>query len=193
MLEVFPQVTVWRNHFQPWLDAVALVGQDGKVPLFGPGYQGPGPEDRLKAVDSIEKGSCRPGKATLLLYYCGNLTGAKDLLKDSPLNTEDHPLIEYMTPRSSSMQAADKVTWFAGPHFVSFMQTMQTGSPPETDPALSGLARRERQAARAGFHLARSCLLASAFHKKVPGANESWLKLAEQDRQSFLRYWTAIP
>jgi len=193
MLEVFPQVTVWRNHFQPWQDAVALVGQNDKVPLFGPGYQGPGPEDRLKAMDSIEKGSCRPGKATLLLYYCGNLGGAKDLFKDSPLNTEDLPLIEYMTPRSSSMQAADKVTWFAGPHFVGFMETMQTDSPPETDPALSGLARRERQAARAGYYLARSYLLASAFHKKVPGANESWLKLAEQDRQSFLRYWTAGP
>ena len=189
MLQVFPQVTVWRDHFKPWQDVVALVGQDDKVPLFGPGYQGPDHETRVKALDFIEKGRLRPDSTTLLLYYCGNLTGAKDSFKDSPLNTEDHPLIEYMAPRSSSMQAADKVAWFAGPHFVSFMKEMQTCTPPEEDPALAGLALRERLAAKAGNYLARSYLLYNAFQRKVPGANESWLKLAEQDRQAFLKYW----
>ena len=87
------------------------------------------------------------------------------------------------------MQAADKVVWFAGPHFISFMQEMQTNTSPETDPALSGLALRERRAARAGLYLARSYLLASAFSRKVPGVNESWLTLAEEDRQTFLKYW----
>jgi len=189
MVQAFPQVTVWRGHFQTWKDAVALVGQNDEAPLFGPGYKGCGPEDRLKAMDSIGKGLLRPDNTTLLLYYCGNLTGAKELFKNSPLNTEDHPLIEYMAPRSSSMEAADKVAWFAGPHFLSFVEAMQSYTPLETDPALSGLALRERQAARAGFYLARSYLLASAFRKKIPGANESWLQLAKQDRQTFLKYW----
>jgi hypothetical protein len=124
-----------------------------------------------------------------LLYYCGNLTGAKSLFSDSPLNTDDRPVIEYLTPRSASLQAADKVVWFAGPQFVGLIEKLQTLTPPETDPALAGLPLRERQAARAGFFLARSSLITSAYQKKVPGANESWLRQAEQDHHKAMEFW----
>lgn len=189
MSEAFPQVTVWRNHFRPWQDAVALVGQNDVAPLFAADYKGPGPQQRRLAMEAITQGTVRPDPDTLLLYYCGNLSGAKELFKDSPLNTEDRPLIEYLTPRSSRMQAADKAAWFAGPHFVSFISAMQSSTPPEADPALSHLGWREQKAAKAGFYLARSRLLVTAFRKKVPGANEAWLQVAEQDRQAFLKYW----
>jgi len=189
ILEAFPQVTVWRNHFRPWQDSIALVGQNDTASLFGHGNPKFDQQKRMMAMDAIEKGSMRPDNKTLLLYYCGNLGGAEDLFKDSPLNTEDRPLIEYLTPRSSRMQAADKATWFAGPHFVSFMNAMQSSTPPEVDPALSGLEWRERQAAKAGFYLARSRLLVSAFRNKVQGASEAWLQVAEQDRQAFMKYW----
>ena len=192
MTEVFPQVTLWRNNFMVWQDVVALVGQNERGPLFGPGYSGPGREGRLRASSTVDRGfRFRPDEATLLLFYCGNLRGASGLFENRPLNTENHPLIEYMTPRSSSMQAADKVVWFSGPQFASFVKNMQANIPPETDPALSGLAPLERRAVRAGYHLARSYLLFSAFNNKVPGADESWLRLAEQDRRSYLGHWLA--
>lgn len=189
MVEAFPQVTLWRDHFQPWQDAIALVGQNECKPLFGPGYSGPGQQGRLAALTEAKDAKLRPDSNTLLLYYCGNLSGAKSLFNDSPLNTDDHPVIEYLTPRSASQQAADKVVWFAGPQFVGFMEKLQSLTPPETDPALAGLAPRERQAARAGLFLARSYLLTSAYQRKIPGANESWLREAEQDYQRALRYW----
>jgi len=192
MGEVFPQVTLWRNNFMVWQDVVALVGQNERAPLFGPGYAGPGREGRLRAASAVDKGyRFRADDATLLLFYCGNLSGASGLFEDSPLNTENHPLIEYMAPRSSSRQAAGEAIWFSGPHFSGFVKEMQANIPPERDPALSGMAPRERRAARAGYHLARSYLLASAFHKKVPGADESWLKLAERDWRSYLDCWLA--
>jgi len=40
MLEVFPQVTAWRNQFSTWQDAIALVGQTGDRPLFAVGHDG---------------------------------------------------------------------------------------------------------------------------------------------------------
>ena len=139
MLEVFPQVTVWCNHFQPWQDAVALVGQNQVAPLFKPGYAGPGPEKRQVGSANIKSNTFRPDSNTLLLFYCGNLGGASSFFKDSPLNTEDHPLIEYGSPLSASEEAADRITWFAGPQFVGFMDELQSHTPPESDPALSDL------------------------------------------------------
>jgi len=193
MLAVFPQVTVWRNHFRPWQDSIALVGQNDSQPLCGPGYVGPGPERREAAMREAKGNNLRPDKTTLLLFYCGNLSGAKSLFKDSPLNTEDHPVIEYLTPRSVGQQAADKVAWFAGPQFVGFMEKMQSLTPPEADPALAGLALNERQTAKAGLFLARSYLLASAYQKKIPGANEAWLQQAQKDYQQSLTYWRDAP
>jgi len=64
-----------------------------------------------------------------------------------------------------------------------------TLNPPEADPAVGGLAAPGRQAARAGFFLARSYLVNSAYQRKVPGANEAWLQQAEQDRQKAMGYW----
>ena len=115
--------------------------------------------------------------------------GASSLFKDSPLNTEDHPLIEYGSPLSASEEAADRITWFAGPQFVGFMDELQSHTPPESDPALSDLALRERQTARAGLLLARAILLTSAYNIKVPGAVASWLQLADQSYQKSLAYW----
>lgn len=189
MTEAFPQVTVWRNHFRPWVDSIALVGQNESRPLCVPGYSGAGADKRQAALRGIKDSKLRPDGNSLLLFYCGNLTGAQSLFRDSPLNTEDHPVIEYLTPRSASLQAADKVVWFAGPQFVGFMEKMQSLTLPEADPALAGLPVTERKAARAGLFLARSYLLASAYQRKVPGANEAWLRQAEQDYRQAMAYW----
>ena len=189
MVEAFPQVTVWRNHFRPWQDSIALVGQNDSRPLCVPGYSGVGADKRQAVMRGIKDNKLRPDGNSLMLFYCGNLSGAKSLFHDSPLNTEDHPVIEYLTPRSASLQAADKVVWFAGPQFVGFMEKMQSLTPPETDPALAGLPVTERKAAKAGLFLARSYLLGSAYQRKVPGANESWLRQAELDYRQAMACW----
>ncbi len=105
MLEVFPQVTVWRNDFQTWETAVALVGQQDKAPLIPSDYTGFTPEKRMGSMEKISRRRFTSDETTLLLYYCGNLSGASSMFRDIPLNTDNHPLIEYMTPRSSHAQA----------------------------------------------------------------------------------------
>jgi spermidine synthase len=189
MLEVFPQITVWRNQFHIWKDAIALVAQNEKAPLLVPGYREFSLEKRQAALQAITEGRTRPNKTNLLLYYCGNLSGAGVLFKNTDINTDNRPLIEYMTPHSSSLQAADKVVWFTGPKFVGFIERLFMMTPPENDPSLAHLSRGEKRAARAGYYLARSYLFRSAFERRVPGANRSWLAIAEQARNDFFKYW----
>ena len=188
-MDVFPQVTVWRNLFLPHMDAIAIVCQNNQEPLLSPSAIGLGPENRQLASTIERQGKLRPDPNTLLLYYCGNLSGAADILKDTPLNTEDRPLIEYMTPLSFSLQAANKTVWFAGPQFAKFTGKILSQAPPENDPALSRLSIADRRAAGAGYFLARSYLLKNAYAMKVSGANEAWLKVAADDYQKYLDLW----
>lgn len=190
MLDVFPQVTVWRNDFNTWETAIALVAQNDTSPLFPTGYAGFSPQLRTAALAGIDVRRFRSDETTLLLCYCGNLSGARAMFADIPRNTDDHPLIEYMTPRSSHAQAGGNAVWFAGPHFVGFMEELLMLTPPERDAALANLKEEERQAARAGYHLARAHLFRGAFEKGIPGADRSWLGIAEESMKEFIKCWT---
>jgi spermidine synthase len=185
MAEVFPQVTAWRNQFPIWQDSIALVGQTDERPLFAEGHEGFQLDQRREIWERQGHG-IHP--TNLLLYYCGNLSRAGSLFARYPLNTDDRPQIEYLTPVSASLQAADKATWLAGPKFVALLEKIQDSAPPEEDPALAGLPPEQRHAARAGYHLGRA-LLCEDYYKKTHEREPVWMQEAIKSQQEVLRIW----
>jgi len=160
MLEVFGQVSLWRNGFQPGQDTVALIGHNQ------PGHNQPGPIPPTE-VDNPELMRAAVAGATVrdlgrlalpfneqtsLLFYCGNVTANAGLFADYPVNTDDYPAIEYLAPRSFRGHDAQQWPWFAGPAFAELVNTMQAACPPESDPLLATRDERDRLLVQAGQH-----------------------------------------
>jgi spermidine synthase len=143
MLEVFPLVTLWRGDFLPLRPIVLLVGHDDATPAV--------PPRRLRTDD-----------IPFMAYYAGNLTVARPLFADYPLNTDDRPLIEYRSPITHRRQRAQAASWFVGATLIDFMETLLRLVPPEDDPYVQALAGREFAFVRAGLSRHRAEVLQKA-------------------------------
>lgn len=161
MLEVFDQVTLWRNNFQPGSAVVAIVGHKDRTPL--PASDIESSESKAFAVEGrthrdLMRLALPFDPKTVMFFYCGNLTPAKDILfKDYPVNTDDRPLIEYMAPRSFRNKGGVSIPWFIGPPFAEMVDKIQNICPADDDPLLVNrtAANRRLPAAGAAFHWAR--------------------------------------
>jgi spermidine synthase len=140
MLEVFPQVTLWRGDFLANRPIVALVGNRETGP-FVPHV--------LPQADSVP----------FMAHYVGNLTAARHLFEVYVLNTDDRPVIEYRAPITHRRQQANAASWFVGNDLMTFMQTLLETVPPEQDAYLQKIPQREWDMVRAGFSLHRAGVL----------------------------------
>jgi spermidine synthase len=189
MTEAFPQVTLWRSHFVARQDTVAFVARAEVLPL---------PESRLEhpsravlgmSLSDIAQLSPRFSDSEMLLTYCCNLSEVSEIFKDDPINRDDHPLIEYLTPKSSSMQASDQLVWFAGPKFVGFLGEAMTLCPPEEDPYLANRTGAQRALVRAGHSLAMTYLLLDVAEKDLSGKRDIWIFEAAKSLREFQKHW----
>ena len=146
MLEVFPLVTLWRGDFLAKRSIVMLVGHADDTP-FAP--------HKLFRVDDIP----------FTAQYAGNLTAARHLLNDYPLNTDDRPLVEYRAPITHRRQRAKVASWFVGDELIDFMDALLQAVPPERDAYLQKLPEREFMFVRAGLILHRAGVLKEAGHR----------------------------
>jgi spermidine synthase len=160
MLEVFDQVTLWRNNFQPGEEVVALAGHADKTPL--PACNIDNRANKRLAVQGRTRADLTQlalpfDPQTILFFYCGNVTEASDLFDDYPVNTDDRPLIEYMAPRTYRNLKDTATPWFVGPRIARLVEAIQRACPPETDPFLVNRspANRKLPAAGIAFHRAR--------------------------------------
>jgi len=160
MLEVFDQVSLWRNSFQPGEEVVALVGHPDGSPL--PASSIDSLADKLSVVKGkdyhdLQRLSLPFNSQTVMFFYCGNLSMAKELFAQYPVNTDDKPLIEYMAPRTYRSGEEGKLPWFVGPRLASLVEDVQRICPPESDPLLVNRSASNRRLPLAGtaFHRAR--------------------------------------
>jgi spermidine synthase len=149
MLEVFPQVTAWRGDLKVNSPALVLIGQTGSVPLD--------PEIVSRRIgetaDPALLADIGPGAARLLWCYCGNLSAARSLVENAPLNTDDHPLIEYLAPVTHRRVGARQARFLTGEEMVALQRDLLNAAPPEDDPYLSRFPAGQRGFVRAGFFL----------------------------------------
>lgn len=161
MLDVFPQVTLWRGTMAPAWETVALLGYRDATALDpgalrrrlqGLGELGMG--ERLAENSNAETSRLqRTGIPDLLLHYCGNLTAATRLFDEYPVNTDDRPVIEYEAPITHREGRAGSTPWFVGQPLAALLTELLKESPPETDPYLERLSAEDRRSVRAGLAL----------------------------------------
>jgi spermidine synthase len=183
MLEAFGEVTMWRNNFQPGLEKVALIGRVKSAPLPVPA---PGKRDAmLAAVDGLAWQATSPdmfrvSAESMAFLYAGNLTESAQLFSGFPVNTDDHPVIEYQTPITFRKVAeSDKVIWCVGPRLTAWIDRLLATSPPEQDPVWAGHPDATRHLVRAG----------AAFHRTMVGKALGYFEKADAEWEVFLHEW----
>jgi spermidine synthase len=153
MIDVFPQVSLWRHSFQPGEEVIGLVGHQDKSPL--PPSDFDSQADKLAAVRGkshrqLDSLSLPFNPGTILFFYAGNLSEARELFTDTPVNTDDRPLIEYMAPRSYRADMGTDIPWFVGPRIARLVEAVQAACPPAEDPLLVQRSQEDRRLPLAG-------------------------------------------
>ena len=117
---------------------------------------------------------------TILLFYGGNLTAARSLFEDYPINTDNRPVIEYQAPRTYRRKMRAESPWFVGPPFADFVAKVQALCPPDRDPLLTrrSVANRRLPLAGHAFHRARIAELKG----DANATRQAW--------EAFLKEWT---
>ncbi len=144
---VFPQVLLWRGDFYPARSIVALVGQREAEPL-DPRVASRHGRYALNTAGFDDADFT----ALILRHYVGNLTASR-LFDDYPINTDHHPWIEHLAPRTHRRVRAGEATFLVGTARETLYHRLQNEVPPERDPYLTELTATQRDYVRAGFEL----------------------------------------
>lgn len=182
MLDVFPQVSLWRGNFQPGAEIAALVGHADLTPV--PACDLDVANDKRLAVQGATHRDMQDlllpiNAQTVLLFYGGNLTRAADLFESYPLNTDDRPVIEFGTPRSLHRPRSEGPPQFLEARFADLVDKLQQRTPPDEDPLLVLRSASSRKLPLAG----------SAFHRgwiaRSRGNDQTWA----DEWQRFREHW----
>ena len=162
MLEVFPQVTLWRGDFFTTTPIVALVGQNGQGSLD--------PEQVLENVERLGRGRTIPDPRMLeglpFYFYAGNLTTQRDLFGNHEINTDNRPLIEYLTPVTQREEKIGGEVWFTSDLLVDFFNQLASQLPPSEDPYLRKLSSEHLEYVTAGSSYYRAAAYRRAGKKR---------------------------
>jgi spermidine synthase len=112
MLEVFPQVTVWRGDFSALKPIIGLLGHQTIAPLS-------------KNAWLFKQDNANKERIPLLAHYVGNLQPIRDIFSDAMINTDDLPIIEFMAPITQRQIKSGKRNWMAGDELIAFMRQLQ--------------------------------------------------------------------
>ncbi|PXA04566.1 hypothetical protein DDZ13_05160 [Coraliomargarita sinensis] len=175
MLEAFEYVSIWRNHFQPGNEVVALIGHIDEKPI--PSSNIDTSQEQLRAVQGaraidLPRVVLPVNEQTIPLFYAGNLSNSRDRFEMYPLNTDDRPIIEFNAPRSLRQPQEAGRPHFVGKKFAAFIDHILADTPPASDPLLSDRKASIRELPLAG----------AAFHR-------AWIAFADQDIEALEHHW----
>lgn len=200
MMQAFPQVTLWRGNFVPNKPIIALIAQDDIVALSGDelvrnvqALDGDGGQksvelliDALVSVKGYPALTLDPESRDFLLqilptlketvpftFYAGNITQNADLFQEFPINTDDKPIIEFLSPKTRGNQSEAQNTWLTSFTLDEFFQRLFAELPPEQDPYLQELSPEQLGYVQAGMSYYRSLML--SFEAQFL-ENEEWMR-----------------
>jgi spermidine synthase len=149
-LDVFPQVSLWRDDFYSDLPVVGLIGQLTARPLDLTRIR-----ERVLRLPEWSKDPLFSTPRGLFMLYAGNLRAVADFFGAAPLNTDDRPLIEFLAPRMTRVAATfNNGDWFTGETLAEFYDTMDMRLARAHDPLFPG-SKDITDARRAGTALYR--------------------------------------
>lgn len=135
MLEVFPQVTVWRGDFSALRPVIGLLGHQH-------------PQMLLNEQSKMARNLCED-QQPVMMHYIGNANQLRKQLQGLALNTDDFPLIEFRSPVTQWQSKSGAASWLAGNALIQFMQQFNLSG----DPYIAQLDKQTRHLALAGLHL----------------------------------------
>jgi spermidine synthase len=186
MLAVFPQVSLWRGNFQPGSEMAALVGHSDLTPL--PACELDAEPSKREAVEGASHMDLfqlmlPTNEQTILFFYAGNLSGAKNHFDQYAINTDDRPVMEFGTPLSLHRRADEAKPQFLEKRFGDLVDMLLQRTPTEKDPLLVLRTEESRKLPYAG----------AAYHRAsiamVRGDETSLLT----NWQTFLEQWSSAP
>jgi spermidine synthase len=139
MLQIFPQVTVWRGDFSTLKPIIGLMGHKTSQPL-----------STMAKIAHLPQ-----EQPPLLSYYVGNLEALRSHYSQFQLNTDDNPVIEFNAPISQRQVKAQQNQWLAGDNLMVFFQNVMA----QEDHFLATQGDQLKQMPKAGLHLHFSQLL----------------------------------
>jgi spermidine synthase len=146
-LDVFPEVSLWRDDFYSELPVVGLVGQLTPRPVDLAQIR-----QRVLRLPDWSKDPLFSTPRGLLMLYTGNLRSVADLFVSAPLNTDDRPLIEFLAPRLTRVNIRANTDWFTGETLASFYDVLEKRLAGTSDPLLPA-SKEITDARRAGTAL----------------------------------------
>jgi spermidine synthase len=150
-LSVFPQTSLWRADFYPNRPVVGLIGQLGprQVDLERVGQ-------RLGRLPDWSRDPLLAAPRGVEMLYAGDLAAAADLFQRAPLNTDDRPLLEFMAPRLTRINAAGDKDWFTADALAAFYDELDRRVTSSSDPIFAATAEAQaaRRAGTALYHYA---------------------------------------
>jgi spermidine synthase len=142
LVEVFPHVVLWRGDFYANRPIVALVATAERPVLDTTTLL-------RRARQLVPNAADEEIAAAVLPFYVGNLGAAHAVLGKGDINTDERPIIEYLSPRSQWANAGES-PWFVSVPLVRFFDRLAAAVPPASDPYLAHLSARERGYVEAG-------------------------------------------
>lgn len=148
LLDVFPQVTLWRRSVSPQFPVFALVAQKREAPL------------RLEMLTGNLARLARPGKLPPEVWlhniplsaYVGNLSAQRASFDAYPLSTDDTLPLEYSAPRTErNSRGAGTTPVLARLELARFCEGLLAASPVAQDPYLARIGPTERRQVAAGL------------------------------------------
>lgn len=156
MLQVFPQVTLWRGKFHPTKPIALLIGHTNlsAINLNSIETRISQVKDNSFTNSDINKLAEGPYPLTIdryLQYYIGNLSISQNIFKRYPVNVDDHPIIEYQAPIAHRQRLAQQTERFHYARLIEFYELIYQTSPPEKDPFLINVPKHKLDLIFAGL------------------------------------------
>jgi spermidine synthase len=142
LLEVFPNTVLWRGDFYANRPILALIATADRVPLDV--------EVLLRRARQVAPQLTDEDiLAGVLPFYVGNVGAARVVLGEGDINTDEHPVIEYLSPRTQ-WGTGNQSPWFVSMPLARFFERLTVATPLASDPYLAHLPPRARAYVEAG-------------------------------------------
>ena len=182
MQEVFPTVSMWRANFSGNRPVLALIG-------FEKGFRLSSSTPLLNASKQVlsqnlnGKGDTVP----LISHYAGTLSNKDQELFNAPINSDSHPIIEYLAPKNHRLEKAGLAHWFSGEHLREFAGAYLTKEALAFDPTLSSISSAWHEAIQAGFYLQASYEIKSEKKRKDSESRRRYKSLINSSAEELQR------
>jgi len=171
MQQVFPTVSIWRGNFSGSRPVIALIGHQNTVSLS--------PHTPLLSSSRLALNE-QSDTVPLIAHLAGTLNDNDPRISNAPINTDNHPVIEYLAPINHRQEKAKLTNWFVGQNMLKFLAPYLRDDILSVDPYLSKLNSNWHTAIQSGYYLQASFVLRDKDHSDASAARAKYQSLLRQ-------------